>query len=186
MSVLIKGGRVITAADDYVADIFIEGERISLIGESLDVTADKVIDASGKYVLPGAVDPHTHLEMPWRQRNDRVRPRLADGRAQFANALKVAQQRLHGIRRDARKRERAMADRRMQRVKRRHLAGVEREQIHGPAFLRPIVRHGGHDAFRAAGDEGKNDERDPHDAADFSMARSFPKRTVPRNTQSTA
>ena len=66
MSVLIKGGRVITAADDYVADVFIEGERISLIGESLDVAADKVIDASGKYVLPGAVDPHTHLEMPWR------------------------------------------------------------------------------------------------------------------------
>jgi dihydropyrimidinase len=66
MSVLIKGGRVITAADDYVADVYVEGERISLIGESLDVPADKVIDASGKYVLPGAVDPHTHLEMPWR------------------------------------------------------------------------------------------------------------------------
>jgi dihydropyrimidinase len=66
MSVLIKGGRVITAADDYVADVFIDGERISLIGESLDVQADKVIDAAGKYVLPGAVDPHTHLEMPWR------------------------------------------------------------------------------------------------------------------------
>jgi dihydropyrimidinase len=66
MSVLIKGGRVITAADDYVADIYAEGERISLIGESLDVAADKVIDAAGKYVLPGAVDPHTHLEMPWR------------------------------------------------------------------------------------------------------------------------
>jgi dihydropyrimidinase len=66
MSVLIKGGRVITAADDYVADIYIEGERISLIGESLDMAADKVIDATGKYVLPGAIDPHTHLEMPWR------------------------------------------------------------------------------------------------------------------------
>jgi dihydropyrimidinase len=66
MSVLIKGGRVITAADDYVADVFIEGERISLIGESLDVSAERVIDATGKYVLPGAVDPHTHLEMPWR------------------------------------------------------------------------------------------------------------------------
>jgi dihydropyrimidinase len=66
MSVLIKGGRVITAADDYVADIFIEGERISLIGESLDdVHADKVIDATGKYVLPGCVDPHTHLDMPF-------------------------------------------------------------------------------------------------------------------------
>src|SRR5215212_7851941 len=65
MSVLIKGGRVITAADDYVADVFIDGERISLIGESLDVTADKTIDAHGKYLLPGCIDPHTHLDMPF-------------------------------------------------------------------------------------------------------------------------
>jgi dihydropyrimidinase len=65
MSVLIRGGRVITAADDYVGDVFIENERISLIGESLDLDADKVIDASGKYVLPGGVDPHTHLDMPF-------------------------------------------------------------------------------------------------------------------------
>jgi dihydropyrimidinase len=65
MSVLIKGGRVVTAADDYVADVFIDGERITLIGESLDVAADKVIDAGGKYVLPGCVDPHTHLDMPF-------------------------------------------------------------------------------------------------------------------------
>ncbi len=65
MSVLIKGGRVITAADDYVGDILVDGERISLIGESLDVAADKVIDATGKYVLPGCVDPHTHLDMPF-------------------------------------------------------------------------------------------------------------------------
>ena len=65
MSVLIKGGRVITAADDYVGDVFVDGERISLIGESLDVQADRVIDAAGKYVLPGCVDPHTHLDMPF-------------------------------------------------------------------------------------------------------------------------
>src|SRR6476661_10415826 len=65
MSVLIQNGRIITAADDYVADVFIDGERISLIGESLDVPADKVIDATGKYVLPGCVDPHTHLDMPF-------------------------------------------------------------------------------------------------------------------------
>ena len=45
MSVLIRGGRIVTAADDYVGDIYVEGERISLIGESLDVQADKVIDA---------------------------------------------------------------------------------------------------------------------------------------------
>src|SRR5262249_24164769 len=65
MSVLIKGGRVVTAADDYVADVYADGERISLIGESLDVPADRVIDATGKYVLPGCVDPHTHLDMPF-------------------------------------------------------------------------------------------------------------------------
>src|SRR5687768_16233562 len=67
MSILIKGGRVITAADDYVGDVFIEDERISLIGESLldTVEADKVIDGTGKYVLPGCIDPHTHLDMPF-------------------------------------------------------------------------------------------------------------------------
>src|SRR5919205_2277461 len=65
MSILIKGGRVVTAADDYVADVYVEGERVSLIGESLDVQAERTIDASGKYVLPGCVDPHTHLDMPF-------------------------------------------------------------------------------------------------------------------------
>lgn len=63
MSVLIKGGRIVTAADDYVGDIFIENGAVSLIGESLDVNGDKVIDATGKYVIPGAIDPHTHIEM---------------------------------------------------------------------------------------------------------------------------
>jgi dihydropyrimidinase len=65
MSILIRGGRIVTAADDYVADLYIEDETISLIGESLDMAADKVIDAAGKYVLPGCVDPHTHLDMPF-------------------------------------------------------------------------------------------------------------------------
>ena len=65
MSVLIKGGRIVTAGDDYVGDIFIEGESVSLIGRSLDVQADRVIDARGKYVIPGAIDPHTHMEMPF-------------------------------------------------------------------------------------------------------------------------
>jgi dihydropyrimidinase len=65
MSVLIKGGRVVTAADDVVADVLVENGRVSLLAESLDVAADRVIDASGKLVLPGAVDPHTHLDMPF-------------------------------------------------------------------------------------------------------------------------
>lgn len=65
MSVLIRGGRIVTAADDYVGDVYVEDERISLVGTSLEVDADVVIDASGKLVLPGAIDPHTHLDMPF-------------------------------------------------------------------------------------------------------------------------
>jgi dihydropyrimidinase len=65
VSILIRGGRIVTAADDYVADIYAEDETVTLIGESLDVPADRVIDAAGKYVLPGCVDPHTHLDMPF-------------------------------------------------------------------------------------------------------------------------
>src|SRR3984885_8220117 len=63
MSLMIKGGRITTAVDDYVADLYIEGETISLIGESLEIGADRVIDARGKVVMPGAIDPHPHLEM---------------------------------------------------------------------------------------------------------------------------
>src|SRR5262249_9142611 len=65
MSVLIKGGRIVTAADDYTGDIYVEGERISLIGESLDVHADKVIAAAGKSAPPGRAAPHTPLDMPF-------------------------------------------------------------------------------------------------------------------------
>jgi dihydropyrimidinase len=65
MSVLIKGGRIVTAVDDYVADVLIEGETIAAVGTSLSGSADQVIDAAGKYVIPGAIDPHTHMEMPF-------------------------------------------------------------------------------------------------------------------------
>jgi|SRR5579871_4056234 len=65
MSILIKGGRVITATDDYVGDVFVDGETVTTIGRELEVTADRVIDATGKYVLPGCIDPHTHLDMPF-------------------------------------------------------------------------------------------------------------------------
>jgi dihydropyrimidinase len=65
MNVLIKHGRIITAVDDYVADVLIEGETVSAIGASLSEDADRVIDAEGKYVIPGAIDPHTHMEMPF-------------------------------------------------------------------------------------------------------------------------
>ena len=65
MSLLIKNGRIITAADDYVADIYIENEKIVTIGKNLAVTADKVIDAKNKLVIPGGIDPHVHLDMPF-------------------------------------------------------------------------------------------------------------------------
>ena len=65
MSILIKNGRVITAVDDYMGDVFIEKETVSLIGKSLEMEADEVIDASGKYLFPGGLDPHTHLDMPF-------------------------------------------------------------------------------------------------------------------------
>lgn len=65
MSLLIKNGRIITATDDYVADLFIEGETISMIGKNLNINADSILDASGKIVIPGGIDPHVHLEMPF-------------------------------------------------------------------------------------------------------------------------
>ena len=63
MSVLIKGGRILTAADDYVGDVYVEDGRVALLGAALDVSAEKTIDATGKIVMPGAIDPHTHIEM---------------------------------------------------------------------------------------------------------------------------
>jgi dihydropyrimidinase len=65
MSILIKNGNIITATDNYVADIFIEGETIKTIGIKLELNADKVIDASGMLVFPGGIDPHVHLDMPF-------------------------------------------------------------------------------------------------------------------------
>ncbi len=65
MSVLIKNGRVITAVDDYMADVFIENETVTQIGKNLEMEADETIDASGKYLFPGGLDPHTHLDMPF-------------------------------------------------------------------------------------------------------------------------
>lgn len=66
--ILIQGGTVATASDLYVADVLIEGEKITLIGTGLAGKVgqvDRTIDAAGKYVLPGGIDPHTHLDMPF-------------------------------------------------------------------------------------------------------------------------
>ncbi|HEX2018454.1 MAG TPA: dihydropyrimidinase [Aurantimonas sp.] len=63
MTTVIKGGTIVTADLTYKADILIDGETIAAIGPDLD--GDTVIDASGAYVMPGGIDPHTHMEMPF-------------------------------------------------------------------------------------------------------------------------
>jgi dihydropyrimidinase len=65
MSILIKNGRIITASQDFIADIYCENEQIVTIGKDLQVSASEVIDASGKFVFPGGIDPHVHLDMPF-------------------------------------------------------------------------------------------------------------------------
>src|SRR5215510_13872527 len=65
MRTLIKHGTIVTAVDQYKGDVLIEDETIAQICTSFAVAADKVIDASGKYVLPGGIDVHTHLDMPF-------------------------------------------------------------------------------------------------------------------------
>jgi dihydropyrimidinase len=64
MDLVIKNGTLVTASDTYLADLGIEGERIVQIGRDLTAPGARVIDAAGKYVLPGGVDPHTHLDSP--------------------------------------------------------------------------------------------------------------------------
>jgi len=65
MRTVIKNGRVVTAVDDYNADILIEDGTIAMIGKVIDVDADRVIDAKGRLVIPGGIDPHTHMELPF-------------------------------------------------------------------------------------------------------------------------
>jgi dihydropyrimidinase len=65
MKTLVKNGRIVTAVDDYRGDVLVEDETISIIGRSLEMEADVVIDAAGKLVIPGGIDPHTHMELPF-------------------------------------------------------------------------------------------------------------------------
>jgi dihydropyrimidinase len=65
MRTLIKNGTVVTATDQYKGDVLIEDEKIAVIGTALDIAADKVIDATAKYVRPGGIDVHTHMDMPF-------------------------------------------------------------------------------------------------------------------------
>ncbi|MEM8944666.1 MAG: dihydropyrimidinase [Planctomycetota bacterium] len=66
MSLLVKNGRIVTDRDDYTADILCEGEAITRISPQIEPPADaEVIDATGKYVFPGFIDPHVHIHLPF-------------------------------------------------------------------------------------------------------------------------
>lgn len=68
MRTLIKNGQVVTAVDSYMGDVLIDGATISMIGTNLGSVAgsvDRTIDATGKLVIPGGIDPHTHMDLPF-------------------------------------------------------------------------------------------------------------------------
>ncbi len=65
MRTLIKNGRIVTPSEDFAGDILIEGEKIIQLGNDLEAEAELVIDAGGLLVMPGGIDPHVHLEMPF-------------------------------------------------------------------------------------------------------------------------
>src|SRR5207249_10059268 len=68
MKILIKSGNVVTAVDSYTADILVDGSTVAMIGVDLEKVAGavgKTIDATGKLVIPGGIDPHTHMDLPF-------------------------------------------------------------------------------------------------------------------------
>ena len=65
MSTLIKGGQVVSPSGALLADVLVDGETIAAVGAPGTLTGDETIDATGKYVLPGGIDAHTHMEMPF-------------------------------------------------------------------------------------------------------------------------
>ena len=65
MSILITHGKIVTASEIFEGDVYIEGEQVVSIGKNLPYQADWVIDATGKLVFPGGIDPHVHLSLPF-------------------------------------------------------------------------------------------------------------------------
>jgi len=64
MATLIKGGMLVTAEGSFSSDILVEGEKISQTGQNLQIAEAEIVDATGKLILPGGVDPHVHLDLP--------------------------------------------------------------------------------------------------------------------------
>ena len=96
-TLLIRGGTIVTASDLYRGDVFVEDEKISTIGTALTMPADRTIDATGKYVLPGGIDVHTHLDMPFGGTTSaddfewgRLRPLMAARRPSWTSPSSIA------------------------------------------------------------------------------------------------
>ena len=64
MRTLIRHGTVVTAGRTVRADVLVDGEHVAAVAPSIEVPADRVIDATARYVLPGGVDAHTHMDLP--------------------------------------------------------------------------------------------------------------------------
>ena len=67
---LFANGTIVSATGRQAGDVLVDGETIVAIlapgqAEALGIAGDRVVDATGKYVIPGGIDPHTHLEMPF-------------------------------------------------------------------------------------------------------------------------
>ena len=65
MKILIRNGTIVTATDTCRADILVDGEKVAAVGRDLNSPVDRVYDAAGRYILPGAIDVHTHFDMPF-------------------------------------------------------------------------------------------------------------------------
>src|SRR5574341_1204259 len=64
MATLIKNGTLITVSETFESDILIDGETIAQIGKNLQYPNAEIIDAKGKFIMPGGIDPHTHFDLP--------------------------------------------------------------------------------------------------------------------------
>lgn len=65
MKTLITNGRVVSAYAEFASDLLIDGDRIAAVAPNLgQAGAERVIDARGRYVIPGGIDPHTHFDLP--------------------------------------------------------------------------------------------------------------------------
>ena len=65
MGTLFKNGTIVTASEQYKADVLVEGEIITMIGKSIPSKGHEVVDCRGKHLLPGGIDVHTHLDLPF-------------------------------------------------------------------------------------------------------------------------